>query len=278
MAIISKGSVVKGEASTFTLNKTDLAANSIVAADAYFSVQANWKRVVLFYQSPVGNQPEIVRFDATQTTPTASFLVSENARDIFEIKKITIFDNDGGWLVIPRESLTVAGFDLDLTEAPSAQPIVWDTTISGYTLGANGKIGKYVAVGDYGAFARSSEALTGDFELEFRAYTLDPVESTIDWFQGWAVGASPLLGSETGTNLLSFTFDSGAMKVYANGGFGSSVSLLGGENVFKVKRTGSSVELICNDVVIVTYPSYGLATLYASTRLGGRVSIATVLV
>ena len=116
MPIITKsGSPVKGLPTTFTLNKSDLAAVTSVAADAYFSQMTNWHKVVLVYRSSLGNQYEIVTFDASLASPTASFQVSLKARDIFQIDKIKIKDFDGGIFEVPRFALTVADFDVDMT-------------------------------------------------------------------------------------------------------------------------------------------------------------------
>lgn len=112
MSIITKPSIVKGTPAQFTLNKVQLLANSVVAADSYFSDSQNWYRVNLVYKSTVGGQYEIVEFDATQSSPTGNFLISEKARDSFEILKIKIIDFDGGFLEIPRSSLTSADFDI----------------------------------------------------------------------------------------------------------------------------------------------------------------------
>lgn len=112
MAIVTFGSVSKGASTTFTLNKTELGNHSDVSGDAYYSNQSNWYRVYLYYESPTGRQKEIVQFDATVGSPTAPFLVSNKARDVFEIQAIRIFDFDGGNLYIPRANLTTAEFDI----------------------------------------------------------------------------------------------------------------------------------------------------------------------
>lgn len=91
MPILTKAAApVKGTATLFTLDKAALAAVTSVAADIYFSIQAKWQSVSLIYQSSVGNQHEIIKFDASQSSPTSKFLVSEHARDIFQIQKILI--------------------------------------------------------------------------------------------------------------------------------------------------------------------------------------------
>ena len=116
MTILTKAATpVKGTATLFTLDKAALAAVTSVAADAYFSDSANWKSVNLFYHSSVGNQHEIVKFDATKSSPTYKFLVSEQSRDIFLIKKIIIKDFDGGTFKVLRSELITVEFDVDMT-------------------------------------------------------------------------------------------------------------------------------------------------------------------
>ena len=143
MSIITKPSIVKGTTAQFTLNKVQLLANSVVAADSYFSDSQNWYRVNLVYKSTVGGQYEIVEFDATQSSPTGNFLISEKARDSFEILKIKIIDFDGGFLEIPRSSLTVANFDINVAvvNPPSSSNIVWDFAgNSNYSLNGQGEL------------------------------------------------------------------------------------------------------------------------------------------
>ena len=116
MPILTKAAApVKGTATLFTLDKAALAAVTSVAADAYFSIQAKWKSIDLVYHSSVGNQNQIVKFNASQSSPTSDFLVSNRARDIFEIQKIVIKDFDGGTFEVLRSELTTAEFDIDFS-------------------------------------------------------------------------------------------------------------------------------------------------------------------
>jgi hypothetical protein len=116
MTVLTKAAApIKGTATLFTLDKAALAAVTSVAADAYFSDSANWKSVSLLYHSSIGNQHEVVKFEASQSSPTSKFLVSEQSRDIFEIKEIVIKDFDGGTFKVLRSELTTAEFDVDMT-------------------------------------------------------------------------------------------------------------------------------------------------------------------
>jgi hypothetical protein len=111
MPILTKSTVSKGSPSSFALDKSLLAS---LASDAYFQDPSNWSRVVLAYRSSVGGQKEKVIFDATEAAPSSSFLVSDKARDSFEIVSIIIYDFDKGYHEIPRSSLTPAEFDVAL--------------------------------------------------------------------------------------------------------------------------------------------------------------------
>jgi hypothetical protein len=114
MSIITKPSIIKGVSAQFTLNKGMLADHPMVLADQYFQDTGNWYRVNIIYKSSPGSQYEIVEFDAKQSTPTGKFLVSEKARDLFQVEKIVILDFDGGYLEILRSSLTAEDLDVQL--------------------------------------------------------------------------------------------------------------------------------------------------------------------
>jgi hypothetical protein len=117
MAILTKPSVVKGQTATFSLSKADLLQHPMVVADSYFSDPDNWYRVNVVYKSSPGSQYEIVEFDASAITPTGSFLVSTQARDLFLLQKLVILDFDGGFFEIPRSELTISEFDVSLVAA-----------------------------------------------------------------------------------------------------------------------------------------------------------------
>jgi uncharacterized delta-60 repeat protein len=114
MSIIIKPVVSKGVPAVFTLDKTELAAHPLVLADPYFSNLTNWNRVRLVYISTIGSQSELLDFNATLSSPTATFLVTADSRDDFIVEKLVITDFDGGSLQIPRSSLVTGEFDLAL--------------------------------------------------------------------------------------------------------------------------------------------------------------------
>ena len=113
MPIITKPNTIsKGTPATFTLDKSALAALSIVSGDAWFSQQSNWKRVRVTYYSTAGKQFESVVFDATQASPTGTFLVAAPARDNFEVFSIVIEDFNHDMLKIDSSLLTKSEFSI----------------------------------------------------------------------------------------------------------------------------------------------------------------------
>lgn len=114
MSILTKPNVSKGVSAQFSLNKSELLQHPLVENDAYFSDSLNWYRVNIVYKSSEGSQYEIVEFDASQSVPVGSFLVSDKARDEFQVIKIKILDFDGGFLEIPRSQLNSEDFDISL--------------------------------------------------------------------------------------------------------------------------------------------------------------------
>jgi hypothetical protein len=114
MNIITKPLVEKGVQAQFTLNRTMLSSHPLIQSDLYFQNTDNWYRVNVIYKSSPGSQYEIVEFDATLNSPIGKFLVSEKARDLFQVEKVVVLDFDGGYLEILRSDLNVADWDIQL--------------------------------------------------------------------------------------------------------------------------------------------------------------------
>jgi hypothetical protein len=112
MAIISKGSVVKGTPAPITLNKSDLELNSLVSNDPILSDMANWRKVSLEYSSSESNQVKIVVFDTAQDPPISDLFISQYGRGDFLVRSITIHGPDGYTVKIPRTELNEAEFDV----------------------------------------------------------------------------------------------------------------------------------------------------------------------
>jgi hypothetical protein len=102
----------KGENNEVTLSKSDLAQQ---VSDLYFQEPANWKQVVLFYETSEGKQRKVLVYDASQGTPAANFNISERARDEWQIKRVAFYDFDGGSLTINRDNLTLTVDEFDVT-------------------------------------------------------------------------------------------------------------------------------------------------------------------
>lgn len=268
MAIITKPTnVEKSVSSIFSLDKSQLSLIPSVASDAYYSNTSNWKEVVVYYKSNVGNQKEIVRFDASLASPQATFLVSDKAKDVFEVQKIAIIDYDNGFVFVNRSELNTPDFDIYLASTPVENFVVWDSFISGFTLGSQGSISKSGAVSDYGYCPRSSVGFSGNFELTFEALDTDLLE-------GWCAGVSTSISSnpENGLNQCIFYFSSGFLYVYKQGGFISSpLSLISGNNIFKMTRNSNQMSFFLNGSSISVSSTLLSETVYPEARVGGSV-------
>ena len=97
-------SVSRGVSSTVTLDKTALLA--LVSEDDYFADLSNWKRIVVTFKSNSKKQVEVLSFDASEVSPTASFLISDKSQGDFLIDKIIIEDHDKGYLAVERSEMS----------------------------------------------------------------------------------------------------------------------------------------------------------------------------
>lgn len=100
--MLSYSSITKGVHAPITLIKSELFE---LISDNYFSIPANVKNLIVIYKSDVGGQREILNFDLLQTTPIATFFISNKARGNFLLDKLILSDFDGGVFVIPRSQL-----------------------------------------------------------------------------------------------------------------------------------------------------------------------------
>lgn len=226
MAIITKPSIYKGQTAAFTLSKSELLQHAMVVADSYFSDSSNWYRVNVVYKSSSGSQYEIVEFDATLSTPVGSFLVSNQARNSFEIQKLVILDFDGGFLEIPRSEVQASEFDINFqsSQPPSnlslyhtrmfisssySAPAVHENT----TGGSNLQEGKLIQVGfsilgenNYGIVYPRSAAInteTKSSNLKVRLY-VDSIEGSGTYAIYWTDhGAESALTATTAQILVS---------------------------------------------------------------------------
>jgi hypothetical protein len=173
MPIITKpSSIEKDVPATFTLDKAVLAALPIVVANSWFSDTANWKKVLINYKSTSDNERIIVQFDATQPSPTSSFLAIAPSKDVFEVSSIYIIDFNYGALSVPASSLDQEEFIVDFSVAPP-EYIVWDNLYQGAATNSTGKLYKGAAKDIYSSTdtnARASNQIGpfgGVFEMKF---------------------------------------------------------------------------------------------------------------
>jgi hypothetical protein len=106
---------MKGESFTFSLSKSELADLQILNSDSYFRDTDNWDKVVLNYNSSIGNQHKSLTFNASDISPSFVFSTSDKARNSFIVYSIDIIDFDGQIFSIPRSELNAEDFDLDLS-------------------------------------------------------------------------------------------------------------------------------------------------------------------
>jgi len=125
MPIITKpASIEKNSLAEISLDKSALAA---IVSNLYFQDSDNWKSVDMVFVSNPGNQRKVIKFDAAQLSPLASFYASAKAENIFEIKKIVINDFDGGKFTILRVDIPNATteFDIDMG-GPTIDPVTFE--------------------------------------------------------------------------------------------------------------------------------------------------------
>lgn len=249
MAIITKGTVEKGTEAQFTLDKAELAADTLVAADAYFADDANWANVILEYKSDVGGQSKRVVFDATQATPTADFLASDTARDVFEIKRLVIVDHDGGKFTLNRANLTTAEFDLDFT-APSYDYLSYNLS-NGPTGDAFGGVS-----GGAGADLEMVKSTTdqtlgsGDYWYVFSIKSADVVDGLAF---GTCDNATLSLVLDDGFDGFDGVASSGLnYVVFNNYAVVTTVTRPVGDHTFELKRVSGSLAYILDGSTIYT--------------------------
>ena len=277
MTILTKAATpVKGTATLFTLDKAALVALGSVAADPYFSDSANWKSVSLVYSSSVGNQHEIVKFDATKSSPTSKFLVSEYARDVFLIQKIVIKDFDGGAFEVQSSELTTAEFDVDMTVASSI--FEWDTLLTNTITNGGGELHR-VSFAGWGSGAYFSEAQTSDFNFTGVLTSMGSGENImIGYKKSLPVSFSGNPAESVSSALYA---DVGTVRHYQGytdsaSGIASTPSIIGANN-FEIGRIGSSIIAKMNGVTIFTDNYSGALYLAALLYNGGSIASATLI-
>lgn len=113
MLLTVPATVTKGVPAIISLDKAALFSLAAVSADPYFSNPANVRDVFVEFNSDPGNQRKILRFDLSSVTPTAKFLATAHAQDVFLLERILLVDFDEGTLAVERASLP-SGLDISL--------------------------------------------------------------------------------------------------------------------------------------------------------------------
>jgi len=240
MPIITKPSTIqKSVPALFSLNKSLLAAVSSVSSDPYYSISSNWNFVILYYSSNPGNQREFVKFDATQSSPTANFLASEKATNIFQIQQIVIKDFDGGYFIVNRSELNVSEFDVDLTPTQITY-ITWDQLEGGSQLPLGGYTG-----GERAHSVVNAPAIGQDFTLVFKIDTAVLVNSdyivgthvigTGDTYSGFIMNGSPT-----------------SWTLYWEGNRRNSYTITSGVHEFKMQRVGTTISYYVDNSLIAS--------------------------
>ena len=281
MSIISSSpalnAIVKGTPATFTLDKAELALNSIVAASPYYSDMANWDKVTVVYRSSVGNQSEKVVFDATQTTPTASFSASATARDIFEVVRVTIFDFDSGYISVQRVDLVTAEFDVDMTPPPPTN--VWDIFYGNVGSTGGGELHKTLGTSDWGDSARSTVMLSGDFSFTGTWNVVNPNPEAMVGYTKLPQLTLPA-GPEFDTSLYTHSNQTNLYIGPNNTAVASSARIIViGNNLFEIIRVSGIITAKVDGQTIFTDSYAGNVYIGASIYFPGGFSIiSSVLV
>lgn len=137
MSFVTMPSVtlVKGQSYEVFLDKAALVLEPPVAADSYFSDNANWDRVELIFKSTNSDQLTHVFINPNVATPVGALLVSEQGIAAFKILEVRIYDFDGGTFILEYGDFDTAQFqvDWDMKIAP-ANKIVAKTSDHNFTM------------------------------------------------------------------------------------------------------------------------------------------------
>lgn len=270
MTIITKPSIVtKNEAAQFTLNKTELSNHATVAANTYFQDTANWKEVIMKFTSTSGNQIEVLVFDATQSSPTANFLVSDKARNGFEIQSITIMDFDGGSLKVSQMDLNMSEFDVAVSGASAPVAALWDALSGSATTSGSGQLQRNDFTLGWDAGAWHTTPLSGDFT--FSGIFNLPSGASGDTMLGYKTSLPVSGGAITNYITTSIYFHGSATVGSSYGGSpvivnpSVGLSTAPSTNTFEIKRVSGVITAKVNGT-----------TLFTET-LAGNVYISSVM-
>jgi hypothetical protein len=248
MPIITKpSSIQKNSPAEISLDKSALAAVTSVAANAYYSDSANWKEVFIYYKSSVGNQREVLKFNATISSPVSTFLVSEKARDIFEVQKIVIVDFDNGSITVPRSQLTVAEFDVDMSTAPISSGIIWESKAN-YTSESDGGLTSTNTNTAESAIIYSATSIdtSSDFEI---IYNIDVLNFANYYFFGFSNQERNVWGGYTSDTTFQSLILNNSLAVYP-------VTLPVGSHVLRFTKIGTDFTIRLNGNITFNQGTY----------------------
>jgi hypothetical protein len=234
----------------------------------------------MLMRSEVGSQRKVLVFQASEANPSALMSLSASARDIFKMSAITIFDHDGGSLMLTRADLGLSGAldaELDLTVGAGGGGVVTPPPApTGFvTWGANTGPGQYTVTGSsiqkngglsYNASVRTVEEITsGDGYFEF---VINNASTTENFIAGLASGAMDSDGGYThidfGINLSSNVF-----RPYENGTGRNQINQSAPNGtVVRVAVESGVVKYYINGGLVFTssntpsYPLYGVISMY----------------
>jgi hypothetical protein len=219
MPILNKPAFVKGQNNQITLSKSDLAQQ---VSDLYFQDSANWKQVVLFYETSEGKQRKVLVYDASQGTPAANFNISQRARDEWQIKRVVFYDFDGGSLTLKRDNLTVSEFDISLDSTPPSAFLPFTRTFDS----AQGSI-------DTSEYYEEIQVENGSANIDLITNSLViSITDTLESFNGfiWGIGSgqATTLHNMTGNVVVEVDYNNSSHKVgfkavsYSSGGLSGS--------------------------------------------------------
>jgi hypothetical protein len=243
MSIITKPNIEKGQENVITFAKSELATQAKIVSDSYFSNQSNWKQVVLTYESAVGNQMKRVVFDASEATPEGVLELSDKAKNQFEVKSLTIFDFDGGYLKLERADLTVAEFDIVIGSVVSGNFVTWDIAnaqgTDTYELLGDGSV-KKTGVNGYVGVIPTVEFIPANSDGYIEMTYVDIAESeSVVW------GLSSAINSSYGS--INFNLYK-ALPSHIEGTLGNSSIIVNNGDVFRIAREGSLIKAYKNYV------------------------------
>lgn len=278
MPIISSvpalNAIVKGVGATFTLDKSQLALVASVAASPYYSVQSNWKNIILVYQSSTGNQPENVYFDATQVSPTGVFDVTLTALNEFLIQSILIEDSQGGFFTVPRSELVVADFDVDMAPVSIA---LWGTYYGETASTGGGELHRTGVTTGWDNSARSQYALNGDFSF---TGSVDVLQVNAETMIGYT--KAPMAIAPTGPDFSTAFYIHVTSIVHFSGLDNTAVTVSGfapnvGTRSFSIVRTAGVITAKINGQTIFTDNFAGAVYVGASVYQDGYTDITSAL-